>query len=73
MSEAPKQRRGHPIRLAMFMLIGVGFGALCCPARQGHGQHVDMVSARLYEMACFVGGSLVGVVTELFVRAKQRD
>jgi|HubBroStandDraft_2_1064218.scaffolds.fasta_scaffold2152498_1 hypothetical protein len=69
MSDEPKLRRGHPIRLAMFMLIGAAIGALLSTPIQGHGQHV--ANALMREMAYIVCGSLTGAGSELFVRFKR--
>jgi hypothetical protein len=69
MSDEPKQRHGHPIRLAVFMLIGAGIGALFSMPIQGHGQ--QMASMLMREMAFVVCGALVGAASELFVRCKR--
>jgi hypothetical protein len=70
MSDEPKKRRrGHPIRLAVFVLIGAGLCAMFSPSIQGHGQ--QMASALTRQMAYIVCGALVGAASELFVRIKR--
>jgi hypothetical protein len=72
MSEEPaRTKKPHPIRLAVFMLIGAGFGALLGPTVQGRIQ--DAGRDELRYLAWVVCAALVGGVIELFARVGQRD
>jgi len=68
MSNEPK-KRSHPIRIAVFMLIGAGFGTLFAPQRINgfNGWGAAAVSFGV------VAGALGGLALEFLVRATQRD
>jgi hypothetical protein len=77
MSDEPTgPKRPHPIRLAIFMLIGAGFGLGLSPVRSGHGWPGEEVAERarvrtvLYMVCgCAIGGGAL----EFLVRIGQRD
>ena len=68
-----KTRRPHPIRLAVFMLIGAAFGALFSPAIAGNGANPKMAVLHIWFMVYIVSAALAGGVVEIVVRVWQRD
>jgi hypothetical protein len=71
--EPPRTRRPHPIRLAIFMLIGAGFGLALGPVEGGRGQDFDYKAHNRAMLIAVCGGSIVGGALEYLVRICQRD
>ncbi len=66
MSDEPK-KRPHPIRMALFMIVGAAFVALYAPVR------LRAFTGPAVELFCVVGGALGGAGLEFLVRADRRD
>jgi hypothetical protein len=80
MNEAPvtSLKKPHPIRTAVFMLIGVFFGMIFGPMITGlfRGPVTTNDAGRADAedaLICAVAGSLAGIAVERFIRAAQHD
>jgi uncharacterized membrane protein YfcA len=71
--EPAPTKKPHPIRLTVFMLVGVCFGSCFMGVGGGHGYEVPTVLERIMPLICVVGGALGGIATELLMRWGQRD